>query len=380
MIASRRLRRNGVCMQTDELCGILKKFCIEGEPESFKSVDTGHINRTLKCVCRTAAGERMLYTLQAINTYVFKEPLRVMENIQMVTSHLRAKIAAAGGDIKRETLTIIPTVNGELCYIDRDENYWRVYPYIDNAKTYDTVANPIHLFNAGAAFGNFQKLMADFPIKRLHDTIPDFHNTKKRLNAFLETVENDAENRAASVREDIAFFEKRLESASQLINLAEAGKLPKRVTHNDTKYNNILIDDATGKALCVLDLDTVMPGLPVYDYGDAIRFAANAAEEDERDLSKVYLNFELYEQFTRGFIGASTGFLNNTELDYMPLGAITVTIELASRFLADHINGDKYFRIHHPGHNLERARNQMTLALDMERNYDRMCSIAKRYQ
>ena len=302
-----------------------------------------------------------------------------MENICAVTEFLHQKIAAAGGDTARETLTVIPAVDGKSFFVDDDGDYWRVYDYICGASTYDTVQNEQHLYNAGYAFGRFQTMLADFPIEKLHETIPDFHNTKKRLKDFFEAVERDECGRAASVQKEIDFFRKRVDEASYLIDLQEKGILPTRVTHNDTKYNNIMIDDATGEALCVIDLDTVMPGLSAYDYGDAIRFAASSAAEDETDLSKVGLDMKLFELFTGGFVSAVTGFLTDTELAVLPWGARIITLELASRFLADHLNGDKYFKIHRENHNLDRARSQMALVEDMEKHFGEMEAICRKY-
>ena len=254
-------------------------------------------------------------------------------------------------------------------------DYWRVCHFVVNSVTYETVENSKVLFSAGYAFGRFQYMFSDLPMERLYDTIPDFHNTRKRMDALFETVALDPMDRVKDLKDEIAFFEKYRNTASKLIDMLEMGELPLRVTHNDTKYNNILMDKDTSEPLCVIDLDTVMPGLTMYDFGDAIRFAANTAVEDETDLTKVGLNMEHYEEFTKGFMTASKSFLTKNEIDNMALGAIVITIELASRFLADHINGDKYFRIHKENHNLDRARCQIKLAQDMLDKYDMMCKI-----
>lgn len=374
-----RTTTNGViAMVSDKIREIAANFQIAGNLKDAIPIVQGHINDTYRLVCAAPDGDR-LYALQAINQYVFKQPELVMENICAVTKFLHDKIVAAGGDPARETLTVVPSVNGKSFYIDGDGEYWRVYDYIGGASTYDTVQNERHLYNAGFAFGKFQTMLADFPIETLHDTIPNFHNTKKRLKDFFEAVERDECGRAASVAEEIEFFRRRIKDAAYLLDMQEAGLLPTRVTHNDTKYNNIMIDDATGEALCVIDLDTVMPGLSAYDYGDAIRFAASSAVEDETDLSKVYLDMSLFELFTGGFVSASTGLLTDTELEVLPWGARIITLELASRFLADHINGDKYFKIHRENHNLDRARCQMALVLDMEKRFSEMEAICRKY-
>lgn len=367
-------------MISDKIRQIAGQFCMEGQLQDVIPIVQGHINDTYRLVTLTETGEQQQYALQAINQYVFKQPELVMENICSVTHFLRQKITAAGGDPLRETLTVIPTRTGKSFHVDENGDYWRVYNYISGASTYDTVQNEQHLYHAGYAFGKFQTMLADFPIETLHDTIPDFHNTKKRLNDFFDAVERDACGRAASVQPEIEFIRQRVNDASYLINLQEQGILPTRVTHNDTKYNNIMIDDLTGKALCVIDLDTVMPGLSAYDYGDAIRFAASTAAEDETDLSRVHLDMKLFELFTGGFVSAVAGFLSDDELAALPWGARIITLELASRFLADHLNGDQYFKIHRDNHNLDRARSQLALVADMEKRFPEMQAICEKYR
>lgn len=367
-------------MISDKIRRIAEQFCMEGQLQDVIPIVQGHINDTYRLVTLTETGEQQQYALQAINQYVFKQPELVMENICSVTHFLHRKIIAAGGDPLRETLTVIPTRTGKSFHVDENGDYWRVYNYISGASTYDTVQNEQHLYHAGYAFGRFQTMLADFPIEMLHDTIPDFHNTKKRLNDFFEAVERDACGRAASVQPEIEFIRQRVNDASYLINLQEQGILPTRVTHNDTKYNNIMIDDITGEALCVIDLDTIMPGLSAYDYRDAIRFAASTAAEDETDLSKVHLDMKLFELFTGGFVNAVAGFLSDDELAALPWGARIITLELASRFLADHLNGDQYFKIHRENHNLDRARSQLALVADMEKRFPEMQAICEKYR
>ncbi|MBR4942267.1 MAG: aminoglycoside phosphotransferase family protein [Clostridia bacterium] len=360
------------------LLAIVSQFDITGEPADFHPINTGHINSTYR-VTVSNAGSIELYTLQKINKYVFKQPDLVMENICLVTDFLRGKVVSDGGDAERQVLRVIPCKNGIPYFIDEDGEYWRIYRYIDRARTYNTVENPIHLKNAGYAFGRFQTQLADFPIEKLHDTIPNFHNTPKRFADFFAGVEADACGRVKNALPEIEILKKFHPIASFLTDKQKEGILPLRVTHNDTKYNNILIDDATNNALCVIDLDTVMPGLAAYDFGDAIRFAANTAAEDETDLSKVSLDLGLYECFTSGFVSAISGFLGDEEIKLLPYGALLMTLEVGSRFLLDYLDGDKYFKIHRPEHNLERARTQLTLALDMERHFDEMNEIVRKY-
>jgi hypothetical protein len=315
-----------------------------------------------------------VYIFQKINDYVFKEPIKVMRNIKEITIHLQSKKTDTDCDI----IAFLDNKDGKN-YTLYNDSFWRVCRFVDNSVTYETAEDLKVLRSAGYAFGRFQYLLSDFPMNRLFDTIPDFHNTNKRLKDFFDIVALDPIGRVKEVEADIRFFEKYSSVASKLIDMQGKGELPLRVTHNDTKYNNILMDIDTCEPLCVIDLDTCMPGLTMYDFGDAIRFAANDAVEDEIDLSIVGLNMEKYEQFTNGFVSASKDFLTENELDNMALGAIVITIELASRFLADHLNGDKYFRIHRQNHNLERARCQIKLAEDMLAKYDEMCSIVRKY-
>lgn len=365
-------------MSPEKALEISSQYGIEGTLEEIREIKTGHINTTY--LMRFGSGDGVgRYILQSINKYVFKNPERIMENLEAVTSHIHAKAVQNAWDVDRCTLSFLKAADGRNYHIDSEDVFWRVYKYIDNSTTYDFIDDTDLLYKVGCAFGKFQRLLSDFPMHALHETIPDFHNTKKRLAAFFEAVETDACGRAKDVKEDIAFFRERAGDASRLVDLLESKDLPLRVTHNDTKYNNILIDDRTGEAICVIDLDTVMPGLAAYDFGDAIRFAASSAAEDETDLSKVYIDMDFYEAFTKGFIGAANGFFTDCEIENMAWGARIITLELASRFLMDHINGDKYFRIHHEGHNLERARNQMKLVKDMEAKFDDMTRMVRKY-
>jgi hypothetical protein len=349
-------------------------YDLPGSMKAFTQCVNGHINDTYRVLLRIDQNAEKEYIFQRINEYVFKEPAKVMRNIKEISLHTRPKISDDDCDI----ITFLDNKH-QKNYTVVNGDYWRVCYYVKNSVAFDYAEDSRVLYSAGYAFGRFQQLLSDLPMEKLYVTIPDFHNTKKRLDAFFEIVSLDPMIRAKDVKEEIAFFEKYRELASTLVDLLEKGELPLRVTHNDTKYNNILMDRDTLEPLCVIDLDTVMPGLAAYDFGDAIRFAANTAVEDERDLSKVGLNMEHYEEFTRGFMTACQGFLTPKEVETMALGAIVITIELASRFLADHLNGDKYFRLHRPDHNLDRARCQIKLAQDMLEKYDIMCKTVNRY-
>ncbi len=365
-------------MNTDKLNKIIKAFCLPGVITDIKPIVTGHINTTYR-VTVEENGIKKPYTFQTINKYVFKNPELVMDNILKVTTHLKKKISEAGGDPERECLTVIKTYDNLPYYIDENGEYWRVYSFVDDSYTVDVVETPAQLESAGRGFGRFQQMLADFPMSELAETIPSFHDTELRLSQLEEAVAEDRCGRASSVADEIDFFRKRKEVMCSLVKMQKEGKLPLRVTHNDTKFNNILIDNKTNEALCVIDLDTVMPGLSVHDFGDAIRFAANSAEEDETNLEKVYLDKELYKAFTKGFISELAGFVTDEEIRLMPLGALVITLELASRFLADYINGDVYFKIHRDGQNLDRARCQMKLASSMEENMDFMKKITEEY-
>ncbi|MFB0534017.1 MAG: phosphotransferase enzyme family protein, partial [Anaerolineae bacterium] len=340
----------------------------------------GHINDTYVARFRKGDGAVRRYILQRINHNVFKSPEELMHNIEKVTTHLRKKIIAAGGDPERETLNLIPTVGEETFYRTPDGNYWRAYAFIEGAQTYEVVENLDHVYNASKAFGQFQRLLSDFPAGQLHETIPDFHHTRKRFEAFVEAVERDVKDRAQSVRAEIEFVEKRAQDTSVLVDLLERGELPERVTHNDTKFNNVMIDDKTGEGVCVIDLDTVMPGLSLYDFGDSVRSGANPAAEDERDLSKVCIDLEIFDCFVRGYMDAARDFLTSTEVDYLPFSAKLMTFECGMRFLADHLNGDVYFRIHRENHNLDRCRTQFKMIEDMEAKFDQMASIVGKYR
>ncbi|MDD4493733.1 MAG: aminoglycoside phosphotransferase family protein [Eubacteriales bacterium] len=354
-------------------------FCLDGKFAEAIPYGHGHINETYSVSFVKECGETIRVIMQKINFNVFKEPEKLMANIESVVSHLQKKIKAAGGDPMRETLNIIPTYEGKSYCKTEEGDYWRAYVFINNATTYQVVENPEHLYNAGTAFGKFQRLLSDFPASRLYETIPDFHNTAKRYNSFIKAVEEDKFNRAASVKDEIKFVIDRADDTGILLKLHEEGKIPLRVTHNDTKFNNVMIDNDTGKAICVLDLDTVMPGLALYDFGDAIRSGTNPAEEDEKDLSKVCMDLGLFEQFSKGFLEGGENFLTQCEIDYMPFAAKIMTLECGMRFLTDYLQGDTYFRIHRDGHNVDRTRTQFKMVADMEEKLEEMNKIIKKY-
>ena len=354
-------------MQNDEILSILRHFSLDGRLAAAEEINSGNINATYHLALEQAGTTRE-YILQRINTYVFREPGRMMENIVAVTEHLRASLCALGESTERRVLHMLPADDGQRMF-ENAAGCWRIYPYIGGACAYDTV-DAAAFREVGRGFGCFQRLLADYPAERLFVSIPDFHNTEKRYAQLRAAIQADEAGRAKDVQPEIAFLLQRQERLCSIVRLIESGELPLRVTHNDTKSNNVMLDSETGKALCVIDLDTVMPGSVLYDYGDAIRFGANTAAEDEPDTGRIALDMEKTEAFTQGFIEETNGFLLREELQRLPLGVEVMTGELAIRFLTDYLNGDKYFKINAPDHNLIRTRAQIALLRDVESKRD----------
>lgn len=296
-----------------------------------------------------------------------------------VTAFLRESVIKAGGNPDRECLNLVSTKAGEPYYTAPDGQYWRAFIFIENAITFQTVEKPEHFYSSGRAFGRFQKLLDGYPSQTLYETIPNFHNTASRYQDFERAVEENASGRAADCAEEIAFVRARRQDTPVLVDMLAAGELPLRVTHNDTKLNNVMLDDITGKPVCVIDLDTVMPGLSLYDFGDSIRFGANPSPEDQTDLSKVYCDLDLFEAYTKGFLEECGDRLTSNEIRMLPYAAKLMTLECGMRFLADHIAGDTYFKIHREGHNLDRCRTQFKLVADMEQKMEQMASVVAKY-
>ena len=337
---------------------------------------SGHINDTFCLVCQPQEGKAIRYILQGLSVAAFPRQEELMENFIGVTSHLRKKILAAGGDVERETLNLVPTREGKPYYTDDTGRVWRLTKYVENTLCLQK-ATP-ELFEASArAFGRFQWLLADYPAETLHETIVNFHNTEDRFAKFLAALESDKLGRAGQVQKEIQFVLDRKADCSVALNALREGKLPLRVTHNDTKLNNVLIDEKTQEGVCIIDLDTTMPGLSIYDFGDSIRFGANHCAEDEKDLSKVSFDIELYRRYVRGFLEGAKGGLTEAELEYLPWGAKLMTLECGIRFLTDYLDGDHYFHIHYPGQNLVRCRTQFKLVADMEQQWEQMHQIVK---
>lgn len=361
-------------MVYNEIRHILPHFLFKGKYVDGIELTSGNINNTYR-LTYDANGCTEFYTLQHINKYVFKHPTDVMDNIERVTGHLMRAYEMQSIDPARHVLTLIPMREGGYLHQDMEGNYWRAYRYITNTTAYDAPKKDQHLFETGRAFGEFQRLLCDFPADMLHDTIPDFHNTRRRFFAFVASVAADKADRAGKVEDEIEFMFEHRKLMNMVVKKLQCGELPLRVTHNDTKINNVLIDDDTDKAVCVIDLDTVMAGSSLYDYGDAIRFCASTAAEDEEDISKISLDMDRFRLFTEGFLSEVNGFLTENEVRDLPLGALAITCELAMRFLTDYIDGDLYFKVRSPEHNLVRARAQIALLKDMERKHHEMRRI-----
>lgn len=340
---------------------ILKAFAFDGKTVSSEKYGSGHINSTFLVV--TDTGKR--YILQKINNTIFPNVEGLMNNIMLVTEHLKKKY-----DDPRRVLNIIKTTDGKP-YTEVGGEYWRAYDFVEDSICLQLPENNDDFYESAVAFGNFGQELSDFPVEKLIEVIPDFHNTPSRFKKFHEVLEKDPLGRAALVQEEIKFCLDREEEMGTLQRLRNEKVLPDRVTHNDTKLNNVLLDKNTRKSLCVIDLDTVMPGLCLYDYGDSIRFGASTALEDEKDLSKVSMSLELFEIYTKGFL-KSCPYLTKAEREYLPMGAKTMTFECGLRFLTDYIDGDHYFAVHREGHNLDRARTQFKLVADMEDKWDEM--------
>ena len=340
---------------------------------------SGHINDTHLLVFDVPETGKVKVILQRMNKSIFTEPVALMENVMNVTSYLRERIIENGGDPERETLNVIPTVDGKPYFVDSEGEYWRSYKFITGATSYDQVEKPDDFYQSAVSFGNFQRLLADYPADTLHETIKGFHDTKARFEVFKKAVEADVCGRAAFVKDEIDFVLAHEDVANILGDMQAKGELPLRVTHNDTKLNNIMIDDKTGKGICVIDLDTVMPGLAVNDFGDSIRFGASTAAEDEQDLSKVSCDMDLFDIYTKGFVEGCDGKLTAKEIEMLPVGAKVMTFECGMRFLTDYLEGDHYFKIHREGHNLDRCRTQFKLVKDMEEKWDTMNAIVAKY-
>ncbi len=362
----------------NRIARVIDGFNVEGELITAKPYGSGHINNTQYVVLRQNGVDKE-YILQRINKNVFKNPPALMENYVNVTEFLRKIIIENGGDPDRETINAIKAKDGKNYVIDDEEQYWRLILFVTDSVSYDKVETPEQFYDSAVAFGNFQYLLRNYPADTLNETIVNFHNTPVRFNNLMNAVKEDKCGRLSSVKAEVEFCKERESFCATLENAREEGTLPLRVTHNDTKLNNILFDAPTGKAVCIIDLDTIMPGYSVNDFGDSIRFGATTALEDEADLTKVNFDISLYEMYVKGFIEGAKGGLTDTELKLLPIGAIMMTLECGMRFLTDYLEGDTYFRTSREGHNLDRARNQFKLVSDMEKQLPEMLAIVEKY-
>lgn len=357
---------------------ILAAYVLPGTVADVARHGKGHINDTFCVVCKTPEGGTARFILQRLSQAAFPHPEEVMENFVGITSYLRREILAEGGDPLRETLSLVKTGDGADFVTDAEGRAWRLMPFIENAECYQS-ATPELFAASGRAFGRFQYMLRDYPARTLHETIPHFHDTESRFEQFLAALEADKLNRAEGVSPEIQFILRRKADCGVALRALREGKLPLRVTHNDTKLNNILIDRDTHEGICIIDLDTTMPGLAINDFGDSIRFGANQCLEDEQDLTKVNFDISLYEVFTRGFLEGARGSLTSAELEYLPWGARLMTLECGIRFLTDYLDGDHYFHVSHPRQNLDRARTQLKLVKDMEEQFDAMGAVVAKY-
>lgn len=355
---------------------IYSLFQTDGSFLSAETIGSGHIHDTIRIV--TAEHEKDDYIIQRLNNKVFKNIPELQNNIERVTVHLRNKLKQIpGSDIKRECLQLIPARDGKSWIQDKEGCYWRMYVYIPDHRTYDVVDNTDLAFEGGKATGRFQAMLSDMPGGPLFETIPFFHDIERRLDTFIATVRKDPVGRAGEVKEEIKMVLDRAEEMKTILRLGREGKIPLRITHNDTKFNNILLDH-NNKALCIIDLDTVMPGYVHYDFGDAIRTATNSAAEDEHDLSKVFMKIDLFTAYAEGYLSEAAETLNEVEKEYLAFAPKLITYTMAVRFLTDYIDGDNYYKIHHEHHNIQRARAQLKLVRSMEDHYGDMQGIIKK--
>jgi hypothetical protein len=370
MIYRQTGKKRHMCINSG-VARVLDHLSCEGACASMKAYHKGHIHTTY-IVSFQEKNRIRRYVVQRINTHVFRQPEAVMGNIMTVTSHMRRKITEGGGDPFRETLTIIPWSDGRPFYRDDTGSWYRAYLYVEGTRSYDVIRNRDRAREAARSFGRFQSMLSDLPPGLIHETIADFHHTPTRFWSFLHACRDDPNNRAHKAKKEIDFVMERKGDTGVLSALKEKGVLPVRITHNDTKINNVLFDEKTGKAVCVIDLDTVMPGLSLYDFGDCVRTAATPAAEDERDLSKVYCDLELFRSLAEGYMEEMGDIISAAERQYLAFSAKLMTLESGIRFLTDYLCGDVYFRTRLIHHNLYRAQNQFQLVSDMEQKMGQM--------
>lgn len=357
----------------------LKSMKFDGDVINVKSFGSGIINDTFLVTCKNNKGNENKYILQKINSSIFKNVEKLMENYCGVCDYLKKIVSENGGDVERETITVVPTNSGKTYLKDSLDNYWRAIKFISDTVTYDVAESAEDFYKVGKAFGEFQNKLAGYNAENLYESIPNFHNTKERFKTFLLAIENNKARRLESVRSEVDFILEREKDTSILLDLYENGELPLRVTHNDTKISNILMDANTKNGICIIDLDTIMPGLSLYDFGDAIRSGATHALEDEKDLDKVYVDLEFFEAFTKGFLEGTNSSLTEKEIEMLPMGAKVITLEQAIRFLTDYLDGDVYYKTSYSNQNLDRTRTQLKLVKDIEEKWNELNNIVNKY-
>lgn len=362
----------------DIISEVIEKIEFKGAVYEITPFGGGHINDTY-LVKTEENGKEERYILQRINHEIFKDVDKLMDNYCNICNYLKKIVTNRGGDIYRETITVIPAKDGNNFVKDSKGNYWRAILYIYNSVTNEVIESKDDFYKTGKAFGKFQNMLVDYKAETLYESIPNFHNTKERYKTFLKALERDEAGRKSEVQEEINFILERKADTGILVDMLEAGELPLRVTHNDTKISNILLDKDTKEGICIIDLDTVMPGLSLYDFGDAIRSGATYAAEDEKDLEKVALEVELFEAFTKGFIEGAEGVLTEKEIEMLPMGAKVIILEQGIRFLTDYLDGDVYYKTSYDKQNLYRTRTQLKLVKDMENKWNELNEIVKSY-
>ena len=359
------------------LKSIAEHFHTEGSFHNANPDGSGHITDTIMVVCEKD-GNTFRYVLQRINHEIFKNPPAMMENIIRVTNHIREKLRSYDHSLVARQLMVINTDNNTGCYKEKNGNFWRMYNLIENAFTRDVMENDTQIFEVARMFGWFQRMLIDLPEPELHETISDFHNTPRRFRDFQRILKADPCNRGSSVKGEIDFVIEHAPICDVLMNLVDKGKIPVRITHNDTKINNIMLDEKTGSGVCVIDLDTVMPGLSLYDFGDMVRTATTPAEEDEPDLSKVVMQMPRFEKLVEGFLQETQGFLTKAEKKHLVSGGKVIVFEQFIRFLGDHLAGDRYYKIRRENHNLDRSRTQMKLLQSIIAQEEQMTNVVER--
>jgi Phosphotransferase enzyme family len=362
----------------DSIRNIGDQFAIHGTFVDCKENDTGHINTTYLVAYENPDGSRQRYILQRINDNVFKSPLAVMRNVECVTRHINGKVLRVKKDMGGQTLNLYPSRDGRFWVKGPKGGIWRCYNFIEGCRTYDVVENALQAYQAAHAFGSFQDLVSDLPAREIEETIPDFHHTAKRFQRLMAVAKADSLGRLASVRAEFDMICERESMTGLLIDFMQQGKIPVRITHNDTKINNVMIDTETDAAVCVIDLDTVMPGLSLYDFGDLVRSAVSPAEEDEQDLSLVCVRMPIYEALVEGYLDAAGNFLNELEVDHLAFSGKLIALEVGIRFLTDYLEGDVYFKTHREGHNLDRCRTQLALVRAIEEQEASMVDFARK--